>query len=414
MKCVNMKTRFASGLLAGVAVAVLAAMPVSIERLVSSDDGVMSIANAQGKGQGGGQGQGSAGANRGGQGGQGGQGGKGGAGSGGGSTVPSATEEDSDKPSWAGQGGGGNPNAGTGDPESDRPAWAGKGVTKPGGGKPTTDRGDLYGDLFVVLRDANGVPILKEIVTEKGTIYVVQPLDADGNLIPLDAEGKPIDESLTVEVELSRLNVARSPAKVTDRALSEAVATLNAATDVTLDAAGRLVVLIDGTWKTIDSPIENLGLYLDLMADGSISGVTNPVITAAFPNLFDGTKTAADLKTAAVLLAAVADKFTSLSLDAVMYANNLIGVNDPSTGTYVDLTNVSYDRSDTYSNVTATVLVLQADGTYKAETVNIYDAVFKSVDVTATQAAGYAQAVDDARAVINYIHEYEVPATTTN
>jgi hypothetical protein len=213
---------------------------------------------------------------------------------------------------------------------------------------------------------------------------------------------------------LSRLNIARSPDKVTERALDEAIATLNSATEVQTDAAGRLMVLIDGEWKTIDSPVENMALYLDLIADGTIAGLTNPTVTSAFPNLTDGKLDSADLLVGAVLLAATADKFTALSLDAVMYVNNILGVNDPATSTYIDLTSVSYDRSDVYGDVTAEVLVdPENDGTWTVATVNIFDAVFGSTDVTATAAAGFAQAVDDARAVVNFIHEYEVPATAS-
>lgn len=403
-------------LMASVAVAALMAAPVAIDQLANGNlDMSKAYAQQGGKGQGGQGGNG--GERRGGQG----AGGSGAHGQGGqGVDVGTSADEgedgeDSDKPDWAGQGGGGNPNAGEADEDSDRPEWAGKGATKPGGGKPTTDKGDLYGDLYVILRDENGEPILKEITTEDGTIYVPQPLDADGNLIPLDDEGHPIDESLTQEVELSRLNVARSPEKVTDRALDEAVAALNAAEDVTTDAAGRLVVLIDGEWKTIDSPIENMALYLDLLDDGSIEGLTNPVVTSKFATLVDGKMTTDDLNSAAVLLAATADKFTTLTLDAVMYVNNLLGVNDPANGEYIDLTSVDYTRSTVYSGVTAEVLIdPDGDGTYNVQTVNIYDAVFDGTDASATAAAGYTQAVDDARAVINYIHEYEVPAASTN
>lgn len=403
-------------LMASVAVAALMAAPVAIDQLASGNlDMSKAYAQQGGKGQGGQGGNG--GERRGGQG----AGGSGAHGQGGkGVDVGTSADEgedgeDSDKPDWAGQGGGGNPNAGEADEDSDRPEWAGKGATKPGGGKPTTDKGDLYGDLYVILRDENGEPILKEITTEDGTIYVPQPLDADGNLIPLDDEGHPIDESLTQEVELSRLNVARSPEKVTDRALDEAVAALNAAEDVKLDAAGRLVVLNDGVWSTIDSPIENMALYLDLLDDGTIEGLTNTTVINKLPTLADGKMTSDDLMTAATLLAATADKFTTLTLDAVMYVNNLLGVNDPANGEYIDLTSVDYTRSTVYSGVTADVLIdPEGDGTWTEQTVNIYDAVFDGTDASATAAAGYAQAVDDARAVINYIHEYAVPAESTN
>ncbi len=95
-----------------------------------------------------------------------------------------------------------------------------------------------------------------------------------------------------------------------------------------------------------------------------------------------------------------------------MYINNILGVNDPANGSYVNLTSVSYDRSDTYANVTAQVLLdPEGDGTYTVQTVNIYDAVFKNTDTTATGATGFTQAIDDARAVIAYVHD-NAPRTT--
>ena len=398
---------------------------------VAHIDGLSGAAYAQ-------QGQGRGGQGGGGQGGGAGQGQQGGGGAGGsdargsgagGPTVPHAEggedSEESDRPSWAGQGGGGNPQPGVGDANSDRPSWAGKGATKPnsgsGGGKPATDRGDLYGDLYVIVRDTNGAPVLYVWEDRNGDGVTEpyadpsgfpQPIAADGSLIPLDAEGHPVDATLTPAVDLGRLNVARSPEKVTDHSLTEAVASLNSATDVRTDAAGRLEVLVDGEWKTINSPLENIALYLDLMKDGTVTGLTNPAVIAKFPNLTDGQITAADFKTAESLLAAAADKYTTLSLNSVMYINNILGVNDPANGSYVNLTSVSYDRSDTYANVTAQVLLdPEGDGTYTVQTVNIYDAVFKNTDTTATGATGFTQAIDDARAVIAYVHD-NAPRTT--
>lgn len=303
--------------------------------------------------------------------------------------VEAAEDEDSDRPDWAGGGGGPNDRGG-------RPSDAG------------SMRGDLYGDMYVILRDANGVPIL----TPEG---FVQPVDASGNPIPLDEEGAPIDPTLAIEVELSRLNAGRSPNQVLDRRAAEVVTLLTSATAITTDAAGRLVLTLpDGTAKTIDSPLENMALYVALMTTGSIPGVTDLPGTE-YDHLVDGIFTDADLVTAASLLGAAADKYTSLSLDAVAYINAILGVNTETTGsvTYTDMdfSTFSYDRSDAYGDVTATVLVRQPDGTYVPTEVNIYEAVFGSEDFSASGSfSAFAQSVDDARAIINYIHEYEIPA----
>ena len=146
--------------------------------------------------------------------------------------------------------------------DSDRPAWAGaKGGKNEHGTKPATSgskKGDLYGDLYVILRDANGVPILS-------AAGFVQPIDKDGNLIPLDAEGAPIDLTLALPVEFSRLSAGRSPNQVLDQRAEEVLTLLNSATAITTDAAGRLVVTTASGTSTIDAPLENLAIYVALM-----------------------------------------------------------------------------------------------------------------------------------------------------
>lgn len=278
--------------------------------------------------------------------------------------------------------------------DSDRPVWAGvKGGKAGAGGKPAgggTKKGDLYGDLWIILRNEDGVPILN-------AAGFVQPIAADGTLIPLDAEGAPIDPSLTQEVEFSRLSVARAPSKVLTHSLDEAVAKITAGTSITLDAAGRVVV--DGT--AIDSPLENLALYKAVMTNTLPSAVT--------------TKLPSNLA-ASSLLAAAADKTSTINVDVVVYLNSFLGVNkvvDGKVTSYYDFT-TNYDRYATYKDVTAQVLVLQADGvTYKTETVNIYNTVFSGstwVDPTPSSAGAddFAAATNDALRVIQYIHDNAV------
>ena len=297
--------------------------------------------------------------------------------------------------------------------DSDRPVWAGvKGGKSGGGGKPAgagSKKGDLFGDMVVLLRDANGAPIL----TSTGLVQVIAYVyDASGNLVPLkDASGNLVVipynaegdllPTVTVggttydvygaEVELGRLSVGRAPTKVLQHSLDEALAKLTATGAViTLDAAGRLTV----NGVTIDSPLENLALYLDYMKDNSIAGVTLP---AGF--------------NPASLFAAAADKTGTITVDTIVYMNSILGLN---TGTsYVDFSSVNYDRATTWGTATTTVLVLQPDGvTYKAEPVNLYDAVFNStnwVDPTATGGADdFAAAANDYLQVIEFVHDNAV------
>jgi hypothetical protein len=296
--------------------------------------------------------------------------------------------------------------------DSDRPAWAGtKGGKSGGGGKPSeasTKKGDIYGDLYVLLRDANGIPILD-------ANGYVQPVDANGNLIPLDASGAPIDATLLVPVELSRLSVGKSPTKVLDRQYTDTIDALNAATSITTDDAGRLVVTNpDGTTATIDSPLANLALYDTLLSKGYLPGLTaSDTVLGTLSFLKDTSKTEADYKQAASLLAAASDKTVKVTVDSVVDMNAILGVTGTLTGpdgkTYVNFTDYTYDRAATYPG-TVTVLVKNSDGSYTKQDVTIMDAVFNNTTYDGTGAAAFATAADDARAVISFVHDNPLPA----
>lgn len=288
--------------------------------------------------------------------------------------------------------------------DSDRPVWAGvKGGKSGGGGKPAgagSKKGDLYGDMVVLLRDANGVPLL----TTDGLVQVIAYVyDATGNLVPLkDASGNLVvipyvDGELatsidgvavySAEVDLGRLSVGRAPDKVLTHSLDEALSKLTSGT-VTLDSSGRLAV--DGV--TIDSPLENLALYDTYMTTGSLPGVTLP--TGFNP---------------ASLLAAASDKYGTISVDTVVYMNSILGINSGTT--YFDFSTTNYDRYTTWANAKAVVLVLK-DGVYVPTEVNLYEAVFNSTNWTDPTTVGgaddFATAADDYRAVIEFVHDNAV------
>lgn len=300
--------------------------------------------------------------------------------------------------------------------DSDRPAWAGKDGTGVNPNKKQntdsgTKKGDLFGDMYVLLRDENGVPIL----TPEG---FVQPLDAEGNPVPLDAEGAPIDPTLAVEVELGRLNVGRAPTSVLIRRADEVVTLLNSATAVSTDAAGRLVLTVDGEEKTIDSPLENLAIYVALMTQGTIPGVTNTNL-GSYSFLADGQLTMEDVSAASAFLAGGTDKADPITLDMVAYMNQILDIGGTIEGAdgkeYFDFSTFTYDRSDAFASKTADVLVQTSPGVWETQTVNVYDTVFGSQDYSSTGGIEtFTQATEDARAVINYIHEYAVPADSVN
>lgn len=299
--------------------------------------------------------------------------------------------------------------------DSDRPEWAGSagGRDGAGGGQPPSagsTKGDLFGDLWVIARDEDGIPLL----TPEG---FVQPLDINGDPVALDEEGHPVDETAVVEVEIGRLNVSRAPTSVIDRRADEVIAVLESATAIATDAAGRLVLTVDGEEKTIDSPLENLAIYISLMTDGSIAGVGDLPGTE-FDYLVDGVYTAEDLQNAGVFLAAATDKTGTFTTDEIAYIDAFLGINIEQTGdvaySVINYDTFTYDRSDTYGDTVATLLVQQPDGSFVPTEVNIYDAVFGGVDTSASGTLdAFAVAADDARQVVNFIHEYEVPVLET-
>jgi hypothetical protein len=320
----------------------------------------------------------------------------------------------------AGKKGGKSTTAAAEEEDSDRPAWAGVSGRdgKPGRGNVAsgTKRGDLFGDMYVLLRDENGVPIMIQLAD--GT-WVVQPVDAAGNPLPLDAEGGLINPELAIAVELGRLNVARSPSSVLSQQYAEVIKNINLADAVTVDASGRLLLTKDGVESAIDSPLANLALYVELMKTGTITGVTDPSkFATSVSYLVDGTKTTSDMLSAASFLAAASDKAGTLTIDKVVDMNLILSVpgtlSDASGGTktYVDYATFSYDRQSVYGSTTITVLVKQSDGSFLPTPVNVYDAVFGGTNYTSTSGVdGFAQAADDARAVIEYVHDNSVPGS---
>jgi hypothetical protein len=323
-----------------------------------------------------------------------------------------------------------------------------KGGKSGGGGKPAdggTKKGDLYGDLYVLIRDpVTGIAATETLLIEgvptvyvKVQAYTKDPVTGVLTLVPgvwiprdpltgdllttalINGVSTPVVPS---EVEFGRLSVGRSPTKVSDHSLAEALTTLTTSGAViTQDAAGRLVITVDGVSKTIDSPLENLALYKAIMllpADNPATAIDESRTITTIKSS-DGGKVTTPLTFTipttvnidmlkASLLAAAADKTKTVTLDVVMYMNAILF---PTTDLTTFLSSFNYDRSDTYSGKLVTVLVKQPDGvTYIATEVDLYVAVFGSVDyaTSGTSATDFAQAVDDALQVLEFVHDNEV------
>jgi len=83
------------------------------------------------------------------------------------------------------------------------------------------------------------------------------------------------------------------------------------------------------------------------------------------------------------------------------------------TTVYYDFSDYEYDRTAAYDGVTVTYLSdPEGDGTYITVTESVMEAVFDGQSWTDSTAGGvddFTQSADDARAVIEFLHEVPVP-----
>ena len=305
------------------------------------------------------------------------------------SDILAGEEEDSDRPAWARGNKELNPHRGTGSAGS------------------TTKKGSDYGDIWVILRDDSGNPILDA----NGN---VQPcLDtACTKVIQLTADGELPEEyaSQVIAVEFGRLNIARSPSKVLDHALVEALAKLDGGVlggTVTLDPSGRLVV--DGA--AIDSPLENLALYKALLTAPVVDGQVVLSVKTTVEGEGDVTYTfsvpeSERLDLAASAIAAASDKTDALNIDEIVNISKFLGVDDELAKLVSDYT---YDRAATYGDTKVWVLVETSTGVYTATEVNVIEKVaftdVAKIDGDDNGIDRFAQAADDSVQVLEYVHD---------
>lgn len=227
-------------------------------------------------------------------------------------------------------------------------AFSGSGFAAKGGiPGPPGDSGEPpdLGDIIVLYRDAWGLPILTgnlcqqplaapgvELPAIGDLLGCVPPDDTVSCVIPVNPETCAVVvgyETYTQEVDFGRTSVIRSPVSVIEQSLEEAVSKLATAQCITLDPAGRLVNTseIDGEVlsATIDSPLENLAIYWQFMMTGYLGAEANPLVLPDEDVL----------NTAARGLGAAADKTGKVTVDQVVYINEIMGLTDESVQTYL-------------------------------------------------------------------------------
>lgn len=347
-------------------------------------------------------------------------------------------------------------------------AYSGIGLAAPGGipGPPDDGGGNEppdFGDLIKLYRDPSGVPYLTddscwqplpsdtcpvECVLVPGVGGVAPP-----DVIPVDPNTCAVTAACAIctqEVDFGRINEARSPDEVFASQLEDVVVSLATADCRTLDPAGRIVAsnvddtTLDNLAKTVDSPLQNLAIYRELILTGTIG--------APLPEGAD------ILDTAARGLGAASDKAGEVDVDLVAYLNQIMGLSDPLTTTILD-PKICIDRKQEVQGVVQLVqecfldygaygynralnfsgeLTVDGDGLpdpayipegapeegwfeYLAlvpasdpplfEIVQgpITTAVFADEPFSDGNIGGFAQASDDARSVISFMHENQVP-----
>lgn len=119
------------------------------------------------------------------------------------------------------------------------------------------------------------------------------------------------------EVELGRLNVGRAPGHVLERAEHEALSEYSEAMAALYSlSAEQAAALLQGSYRDvarIDSPLQNLALYKDVMTFGQsqLPGVEN-----------------APLDLAAIFLGSASDKTIPVTEDTVIAINRILGLVD--------------------------------------------------------------------------------------
>jgi hypothetical protein len=427
-----------------------------------------------------------------------------------------------------------------------------------GGGGAGDAAGALYGDLYVIERAGDGEPVTREVTytdSETGqpvTVNCLQPLAGDCGLLPFWGEcgletmptgvlplpacvfdPEAYDPCAVYDstsdpafyyagqlqtVSFGRESVSRASATVIDSSYAEALNSINLAVSecggnpIKKDPAGRIMLClatetdpVTYAWKTIDAPLENLGLYRAVMTNGCFGpideekvgeeGVPITVTTALSgsakgnlnsaslghlvcaddTNLPEGI-TKPDMLSAAVFIAAGADKTSPISLDEIINVNTYLGVNSYTyqrsgknrilTVDYFQFKDPDQDPSGNLNGwfaykrgvdacvpgTEAYLLNNTGDGSYSPKTTNVFGDVFDAdppgpgvdlrgpngvpitvcrgglsldefcddpdsnsvygpeiTDIGCGGANWFAQAAEDARKTIWYLHNYEVP-----
>ena len=331
-----------------------------------------------------------------------------------------------------------------------------------GGGGGGSNAPPDYGDLWVLLRYESGLPMLTDdfcqqpIAAETFEGCIQKPNTTEPEdcvVIPVDPEtcAVPLDYAIyTQEVDFGRINEARSPEAVFEAQLEDVLVNLATAGCLTLDPAGRPVyssVEIDGdlpviVTSTVDSPLQNLAMYRQLMLEGSLpGGLLLPGMEEPQGWLF----------TAARALGAASDKTGEVTEDMWIYLNDILGLTaadvTPALSKHcvevkqevmgkiemvekcvLDVSSFGYTRSAEYGALPAPPYIPADDpqpgvfeyldqtgpNSFEIATGPILNAAFPDgldgyIEYSGSNVEAFAKHADDARSVIEFMHNWPVP-----
>ncbi|MCK0154506.1 hypothetical protein MWU49_12380 [Alcanivorax sp. S6407] len=278
-----------------------------------------------------------------------------------------------------------------------------------------TYKGEILGDLWALLRNANGEPLLdaNQCPQPLASDPVVWPDDIEQDTVPMqldengDCEIVPGYETFVVEVELGRLNgtrVALTNPGVYDRALYDVVNSINASEGVKLDVAGRLaygVMTDDGVvYQTVDSPRAGVAMYLALMRWGKLEGQVEIMEDGVMV-----VKNTAITLDDAILNAEGLGYLKHGSVACQGNPDNCGATLLPSG--YVDYSGFAHRTQDVYAGVDVSYVERQPDDpdcAYGDRTADIWERVLGSDPYDGSNIEAFVKQAEDTRTVVEFVH----------
>ncbi|HEY9147920.1 MAG TPA: hypothetical protein VIQ22_02825, partial [Gammaproteobacteria bacterium] len=281
---------------------------------------------------------------------------------------------------------------------------------------------DLYGDLWKLVRDENGVPVLLDNCPQPiASEPVVWPDGIERDTLPMaysEDEGKCEIvlgyEEYVVELELGRLNGVRvlgSNPNALDRTLYDLVQSINAAGELGLkrDLAGRLAYgtldeNLNPVYQTVDSPRAGMALYKALMEHGKLDGITLQIMGEE-----------GQLENYVVDITVPQEVLDAEGLGYLKQGNQACQANPADCGykwqhgsvpDYVDYSSFLYSTQAVYEGIPVSFVETQSAGEcrYVDQTADIWVRVLGSDPFDGSNIAAIVQRAEDTRKVVDFIH----------